>query len=40
MIITYCECVFVALDIQRAMRMRRIVFCGLTGNMIFLHIFP
>ena len=27
--ITYCECVFVALGIQRAIRMRQIVICGM-----------
>jgi hypothetical protein len=33
--ITYSECVFVALGIQHAMRMRRIAICGLYS--IFLH---
>ena len=36
-LVTYCECVFVALDIQHAMRMRRVVFCGLSGSTIFFH---
>jgi hypothetical protein len=36
--ITYCECVFVALGIQQAMRMRHIVFCGMPGSTIFFHI--
>ena len=34
-IITYCECVFVALVMQRAMRMRPIVIFGLSGCTIF-----
>jgi len=35
LIITYSECMFVALDIQHAMRMRHIVICALTGSTIF-----
>jgi len=33
--ITYCECVFVALDSQHAMRMRQIVICGLSAVQYF-----
>jgi hypothetical protein len=36
--ITYSECVFVALIIQHAMRMRRIVICGLSSSTLFFHI--
>jgi hypothetical protein len=36
--ITYSKCVFVALGIQHAMRMHRIVICGLFGSIIFFHI--
>jgi len=38
MSITYCECVFIALGIQHAMRMRHIVICGLPYSTIFFHI--
>jgi len=37
MLIAYCDCVFVALDIQHAIRMRHIVICGLPP---LYHIFP
>jgi len=35
MIITYCECVFVALVIQHVMLMRRILICGLPHSTLF-----
>ena len=35
---TYSVCVFVALGIQHAMRMRRIVICALPQSTIFFHI--
>ena len=39
-IITCSECVFVfvALGIRHAVRMRRIVICGLSGCTLFFHI--
>jgi hypothetical protein len=36
--ITYSESVFVDLGSQYAMRMRRIVICGLSGSAIFFYI--
>jgi len=35
---TYCEWVFVALVIQHAMRMRRIVICVLSRSKIFFRL--
>jgi len=35
--ITYSECMSVALVIQHAKRMRRIVACGLSGSTVFFH---
>ena len=35
---TYYESMSVAVVIQHAMRMRRIVICGLSGSTIFVHI--
>jgi len=37
-IITYSDCVFVALGIQHAMRKRRVLVCGLPGSTIFFHV--
>jgi len=36
--ITYSECVFVALGIQHAMRMPKIVIRGLLGSTVFFYI--
>ena len=36
--ITYTECVFLESSIQHAMRLRKIVICGLSGSTIYLHI--
>jgi hypothetical protein len=36
--ITYSECVFVALVIQHAMRMRHTVICGSSGSTTFFNI--
>ena len=33
-------CVFVALGIQQALRMRHFVICGLPGSKISFHIIP
>jgi len=37
-IITYSECVSVALVIQHAMRMHHSVICGLSGSTVCFHI--
>jgi len=37
-IVTYPECVFVALGIQHAMRMRHIIICGLASSTTFFYI--
>jgi len=34
----HCQCVFVVLGIQHAMRMRDTVICGLPGSTSFFHI--
>ena len=36
--ITYSECVFLALVIQHAKRMRRAVICGLSDSTTIFHI--
>jgi hypothetical protein len=38
--ITHCECVFVALGIQHAMRLRYIFIRGLPGTTVLFHIIP
>jgi len=37
-IITYNECVFVALDIQHEMRIAPTVICDLSGSTVFFYI--
>jgi len=37
--ITHCECVFVALGIQREMLMRQNVVCDMPGSTILCYIF-
>jgi hypothetical protein len=37
--ITYSDCLFVALGMQHAMRMRHTVICGFSGSTIFFQIF-
>jgi hypothetical protein len=38
MSITYCECVFLALGIQHAMRKRHAVSCDVPRSAAFFHI--
>jgi len=38
MSITYSKCVFVALGIQHAMRMRHIIICDLLRSTLLVHI--
>ena len=35
---TYSDYVFVALGVQRAMRMRRIVICGVFSSTMYFHL--
>jgi len=37
-IVTYSECIFLALGIQHVMRIHQIVICGLPSSIIFFHI--
>jgi hypothetical protein len=37
---TNLVCVFVALGIQRAMRMRHVAICGLADSTVLFHIIP
>jgi hypothetical protein len=38
MIITYYDCVFVAIGIQHAMRVSQIAICGMSGFTVFFDI--
>jgi len=38
MIVTYSDCVFLALVNQHAKRMYRIVICSLSGSPVYFHI--
>jgi len=38
LIVTYYECVFLALGVQHATRMRHIEICGLPGSKLFFYI--
>jgi hypothetical protein len=35
---THSECLFVVLGIQRAMRMRHVAICGMSGSVVFFYI--